>query len=294
MHVHSYFSGPCTSPAFLGSICRESYTDPEAVYDLLERRGMGLFTLTDHDEIEGSEKLRRRPGFFLSEELTCRMPSGTQVHIGVYDFHERQHAQLLQRRNDLIALLMYLTERRIFFSINHVFSGLTGRRTSEDFAWFQKYFPAVEVRNGHQLEDSNEYAAELARRWDKIAIGGSDAHALPSVGLTYTEVPGARNKDEFFAGLRNGMGRVRGDSGCFAKVTLDVLLIAQGLMRERSWTKLLAPLALLIPAITYMHYRGERAFGRRWASHILGQPEARKRPRWIAVPQTASQAAMGE
>jgi predicted metal-dependent phosphoesterase TrpH len=294
MHVHSYFSGPCTSPAFLGGICRESYSDPEAVYELLERRGMGLYTLTDHDEIEGSERLRRRPGFFLSEELTCRMPSGTQVHIGVYDFHERQHAQLLQRRNDLIALLMYLTERRIFFSINHVFSGLTGRRTPEDFAWFQKYFPAVEVRNGHQLEDSNEYAAELARRWDKIAIGGSDAHALPSVGLTYTEVPGARNKEEFFAGLRNGMGRVRGDSGCFAKVTLDVLLIAHGLMRERSWTKLLAPLALLIPAITFLHYRGERAFGRRWAAHILGQPEARKRPRWIAVPQTASQAAMGE
>jgi predicted metal-dependent phosphoesterase TrpH len=294
MHVHSYFSGPCTSPAFLGSICRESYSDPEAVYELLERRGMGLYTLTDHDEIEGSERLRRRPGFFLSEELTCRMPCGTQVHIGVYDFHERQHAQLLQRRNDLIALLMYLTERRIFFSINHVFSGLTGRRTPEDFAWFQKYFPAVEVRNGHQLEDSNQYAAELARRWDKIAIGGSDAHALPSVGLTYTEVPGARNKEEFFAGLRNGMGRVRGDSGCFAKVTLDVLLIAHGLMRERSWTKLLAPLALLIPAITFLHYRGERAFGRRWAAHILGQPEARKRPRWIAVPQTASQAAMGE
>ncbi len=24
------------------------------------------------------------------------MPSGTEVHIGVYDFHERQHAQLQQ------------------------------------------------------------------------------------------------------------------------------------------------------------------------------------------------------
>lgn len=294
MHVHSYFSGPCTGPAFLGSICRESYSDPQAVYELLARRGMRLFTLTDHDDIAGSEALRGRPGFFLSEELTCRMPNGTQVHIGVYDFHERQHTQLLQRRNDLISLLMYLTERRIFFSINHVFSGLTGRRTQEDFAWFEKYFPAVEARNGHILEEMNGHAAELARRWDKIAIGGSDAHALPAVGLTYTEVPGARDKDEFFAGLLNGRGRVGGESGRYVKLTNDVLQIAAGLMRERSWTKLLAPLALLIPAITFLHYRDEREFGRRWAAHVLGQPEARKRPRWIAVPQTAPQTAMGE
>ena len=87
------------------------------------------------------------------------MPSGTEVHIGVYDFHERQHAQLLQRRNDLVALLMYLTERRLFFSINHVFSSLTGMREREDFEWFQEYFPAIEARNGHMLPRANAHAA---------------------------------------------------------------------------------------------------------------------------------------
>src|SRR5580692_8760253 len=117
MHVHSYFSGPCTTP-IVGKFCRESYSNPEEVLSVLQLRGMDLFTLTDHDSIEGSESLRRHRGFFLSEELTCRMPSGTEVHIGVYDFHERQHVQLLQRRTDLVALLMYLTERRLFFSIN--------------------------------------------------------------------------------------------------------------------------------------------------------------------------------
>ena len=60
------------------------------------------------------------------------MPSGTEAHIGVYDLSERQHTQLLRRRNDLVALLMYLTERRLFFSINHVFSSVTGRREIED------------------------------------------------------------------------------------------------------------------------------------------------------------------
>jgi len=283
MHVHSYFSGPCTTP-FVRKFCRESFSDPVEVYALLERRGMNLFTLTDHDSIDGAEILRRHPNFFVSEELTCRMPSGTEIHVGVYDLTERQHIQLQQRRNDLVALLMYLTERRLFFSINHVFSSLTGKREREDFTWFREYFPAIETRNGHMLERANAHAAKLARQWQKIAIGGSDSHALPSAGTTYTEVPGARDKEEFFAGLRSGMGRVGGESGCFSKLTLDVFLIAGELMREKCWTALLSPLALLIPAITLWNYRDEHVFLRRWADEIVGQAKTRTRPRWIAAP----------
>jgi predicted metal-dependent phosphoesterase TrpH len=290
MHVHSYFSGLCTTP-FARKFCRESYNDPRDVYEALKRRGMTLFTLTDHDSIDGAEALRDRPGFFLSEELTCRMLSGTEVHIGVYDFHERQHVQLQQRRNDLIALLMYLSERRILFSINHVFSSLTGARDGEDFAWFEEYFPAIETRNSHMLEQANAHAASLAKRWNKIAIGGSDAHAMPSVGAAYTEVPGARDKDEFFAGLRSGAARTYGESGSFQKLTRDVLFIARDLMREKSWTIALAPLALLIPAITLYTYFDERAFSRKWAAEILDQPRSRKPPRSIVFPPPASQTA---
>ena len=297
MHVHSYFSGPCTTP-FARKFCRESYNDPEEVYAILARRGMTLFTLTDHDSIEGAEKLRGRPGFFLSEELTCRMPSGTEVHLGVYDFHERQHVQLQQRRDDLVALLMYLTERRIFFSVNHVFSSLTGPREREDFAWFKEYFPAMETRNSLMLEKTNACASSLARQWDKISIGGSDAHAMPSVATAYTEIPGASDKDEFFAGLRRGLGRVRGESGCFAKLTRDVFLIAREMMREKSWTMALAPLAVLIPPITLYTCLDERLFSRRWASQILGQPKSRKLTHWIGFPQPVARAAppmaMGE
>jgi predicted metal-dependent phosphoesterase TrpH len=286
MHVHSYFSGPCTTP-FVSAFCRESYSDPEEVFETLQRRKMNLFTLTDHDCIEGSEKLRRHPNFFLSEELTCRMPSGTEVHIGVYDFHERQHVQLQQRRSDLPALLMYLTERQLFFSINHVFSSLTGRRERKDFEWFEEYFPALETRNGHMLPKANAHAAQLARRWRKVAIGGSDAHALPSVGLTYTDVPGARTKQEFFEGLKSGLGRVRGESGCYAKLTRDVFVIAGEMMREKAWTVLLAPLALAVPAATLWNYRDENAFLRRWSAEFFGPSARSERPGWGCLPKHA-------
>lgn len=284
LHVHTYFSGACTTP-FVRKFCRESYSDPLEVYERLRKRGMDLVTITDHDSIEATELLRRFPNVFVSEELTCRMPSGTEVHIGVYDVNERQHGQLQQRRNDLVSLLMYLTERRLFFSINHVFSSLTGPRDREDFAWFEEYFPAIETRNGHMLPKANAHAEKLARQWSKVGIGGSDSHALPSVGTTYTEVPGARDKEEFFQGLRQGMGRVAGESGCFTKLTRDVLLIAGELMRAKAWTTVMSPLALLIPVITFLNYRDERTFARRWSKQILAQPEARRRTRWITLPQ---------
>src|ERR1700733_9355529 len=100
MHVHSYFSGPCTTPV-ISMICRESYSAPEMVYERLSQSGMNLFTLTDHDSIEGAESLMRHPDFFMSEEVTCRMPSGAIAHIGVFDITEIQHLQIQQRREDL-------------------------------------------------------------------------------------------------------------------------------------------------------------------------------------------------
>jgi predicted metal-dependent phosphoesterase TrpH len=292
MHIHSYYSGPCTTP-FVRHFCRESYNHPEDVYSLLQQRGMNLFTLTDHDSIEGGEKLRGRANFFLSEELTCRMPSGTEIHVGVYDIHERHHDQLQQRRNDLVGLLMYLTERKLFFTINHVFSNLTGIRKREDFLWFAEFFPAMETCNGQMLEGANANAARLAKRWEKIEVGGSDAHALASAGTAYTEVPGARDKEEFFAGLRQGLGRARGESGNFRKLTRDVFWIALELMREKAWTRAIAPLALFIPVITYLNYYFEGHFNREWGMQFFGEIEdSRRRPRWLTLPpRTAEESA---
>jgi hypothetical protein len=175
--------------------------------------------------------------------------------------------------------------------VNHVFSSVTGRRENEDFAWFENYFPAVETLNSHMLESANSDAAALARRWKKAAIGGSDAHALASVGTAYTEVTGARDKDEFFAALRSGQGSVMGESGSFSKLTRDVFSIGFEMMREKYWTALLAPLAFLVPAITFLNYCSERSFRNRWAPQVLDKSNAKsdagKRFGWTPLPQTA-------
>ena len=64
--------------------------------------------VTDHDSIDAVEALRSRPDFFLSEEVTCTLPSGTQLHIGVYDITERDHIEMQRRRDDFESLFAWL------------------------------------------------------------------------------------------------------------------------------------------------------------------------------------------
>jgi len=263
LHVHTIHSGMCTLP-LLKEICRECYSEPEAVYQALRRRGMDLVTITDHDSMGAAETLGRYPDFFASEEVTCRMPSGNELHVGVYDLTERQHIAIQRRRNDLPRLLAYLGEQRLFYSANHAFSGLTGRRSPGDFIWLESAFPALETMNGHIPERANRLARRLAERSGKAMLGGSDAHSLRSLGSVATRVPGARSKGEFLEGLRCGRGQAEGRSGGFWRLTRDLLEICAALMEEKPLTRLLAPLALAIPLVTLTNFVFERQFARRW------------------------------
>jgi predicted metal-dependent phosphoesterase TrpH len=263
----------CTTPG-VGWICKESYNAPDEVYARCKELGMSVVTLTDHDSIDGAEALRRYPDFFVSEEVTCRMPSGTDVHIGVYNLTERDHVEVQKRRQDFVSLLMYLTEQKLFFSVNHVFSGLTGRREQDDFHWFASYVPAFETRNGQMWREANRQAARLARKLGKIAIGGSDAHAMRGVGMTYTEVPGARTVAEFFGGLRAKRGRVRGSEGSLTGLTRDVYQITGAMFQEKPATLALLPLGVLIPAVTAAHWANEMWFCKKWAAHFEDEARA--------------------
>ena len=174
------------------------------------------------------------------------MPSGTEAHVGVYDITERQHIEINRRRTDMIRLLAYLSEQRLFFTVNHVFSSVTGWRNADDYEWFSgNNFPPWRPATARCLASANQHAADFAWKRRKTQVAGSDAHALASVGTTYTEVPGARNKEEFFAGLRAGNGRLCGESGGYWKLTRDILLLCGEMMRESRWTMLLAAVGRL-------------------------------------------------
>ena len=267
LHVHTLHSGLCTVPV-ARRFCRESYSEPEEVYFRLKQMGMDLVTVTDHDSIGAAAALSRYPDFFASEEVTVTMPSGNEAHMAVYGLNERQHFEIQQRRHDLPSLLAYLREQRLPFGVNHIFSGLTGRRTLEDFAWFEQAFPLLEILNGSMLARANREAASFARRWRKGTTAGSDSHTLRSVGNAWTEVPGAGNAQEFLDGLRAGHGRASGSSGSYIKLTTDVAYIISRLFRETPLAALLAPAVLALPAVTLVNWLSEAVFAGHWSLEL--------------------------
>jgi predicted metal-dependent phosphoesterase TrpH len=278
LHVHSLESGMFNAPV-LNRLCRESYNHPVALYERLKRRGMSIVTITDHDSIDGAEVLRKHPDFFLSEEVTVRMPSGNEMHMGVYNITERDHVELQRRRTDFPALLAYLLESKIFFSANHVFSGLTGKRHIDDFKRFAADMPAFETRNGQMWHGANSCAERLARQLDKVGIAGSDSHTIAGVGLTFTEVSGAQSVAEFFTSVRRGYASIHGAHGAYGKLTADVYLIIRGLLCEKPWTFPVMPIAALVPAFTAGHWLNEIRFCRKWSA-LLEACEIRRPLRW--------------
>jgi hypothetical protein len=239
---------------------------------------MSAVTVTDHDSVDAAEVLRKHPDFFLSEEVTVRMPSGTEMHLGVYGISEKDHAEIQRRRNDFIALLMYLTERKLFFTVNHIFSGLTGQRHEEDFNWLASYVPAFEVRNGQMWIEANRSAEHLARKLGKIGVAGSDSHTLAGVGLTFTEVRGARTVEEYFTGLRAGRGTVRGEHGHYVKLTLDIWRFVGSVVKENPLSAVILPLTVFSPVIAAGHWLNEIRFCRKWAARLIGES---RRPRML-------------
>jgi predicted metal-dependent phosphoesterase TrpH len=253
----------CNVPV-LSRVCLESYNEPQALYERLKQRGMNLVTVTDHDSIGAAEELRRYPEFFLSEEVTCTMPSGTEMHAGVYGIDEHDHIELQRRRHDVESMLAYAVEHNLFVTVNHAYSSLNGPRTEEDFTIFARDFHGVETLNGMMLPRSNRLAQDFAHRHNKPTLGGSDAHTLGPVGRTFTEVRGARNLEEFLAGMRNGQAVAMGEAGDYVKLTAAVLGIGVSLVQTKPWMLLCSALFAAAPVVTAGNYVREVAFAWKW------------------------------
>jgi predicted metal-dependent phosphoesterase TrpH len=291
LHLHSRHSGPADIWP-LSLVARESYTEPRAVYGEARRRGMDLVTLTDHDTIAGALEIAALPGTFVSEEVSCVLPGGRLLHVGVYGISEAQHEVISRRRTDAESLFAYLAEKRIPAAVNHLFSALTGRRATADFHHALSALDLVEARNGMMSEAVNARAARAGRVAGLAAVGGSDAHTLASVARAFTVVHGASDREEFLDGLRRGLTIPAGHSGGYMRLTADLARIAAGAYRDsaRSCRRdaaaavRLATLIAFIPALplipvfsagVFLH---EQLFARHHEHALVASRPRRRRP----------------
>jgi predicted metal-dependent phosphoesterase TrpH len=272
----------------LGGIGPECHSEPLAVFGEARRRGMSLVTLTDHDSIDGGLAIAHLPGTFLSEEVTCALPSGRELHLGVFGLDPAQHVQIQRRRHDAESLFAYLADQRLPTCVNHLFSALTGRRQLQDLRLPLRRVDLIEVVNG-ALPPTTNHSAERARQTIGLSpVAGSDGHTLRSVARAYTEVPGSRNISEFLEGLRHGLTIPRGRSGSYATLTAEVSSIVSDTFRYlarhatddlpslgRFGLSLLAlPAIGLVPLVTVAVHLRELAFARHWSRRFFDSPQA--------------------
>lgn len=233
LHVHTTHSGHTTIYP-LSLIMKESYNTPGGVYERAKARGMDLVTITDHDEIAGALTIADRPDVIVGCEVTGVFPNDdVRVHLGVLGITEAQHAEIQRLRHDVLDLMPYLKQERIFATLNHVASRINGEITATHIAALMPWVDGIEVINGSRLASQNRTAACLAGACRKIGVAGSDSHTRRGIGRTWVEAPAATNRDEFLTELHAGRVRVGGRQGHFFTLASEMLRLAAGFYEDR-------------------------------------------------------------
>jgi len=152
----------------------------------------------------------------------------------------------------------------------------------------------LEVINGTRLPSQNRTALCLAQATGKHLLGGGDAHTGRGIGLTWTEVPGARSREEFMAGLRAGRAVAAGDHGGHRTMLSDMWRFAGNFLTEgvstmaghpANWRGyactfggvLGLPVMPLVMAGAFVHFVHEQRFNRDLLYDLLAKPSAAAR-----------------
>lgn len=204
LHLHSSFSYDVINHPALA---------PRALYERARERGMGLFTLTDHETMRGilslQSELREEFGdtppipAVTGIEIYVRDPRvGHVIHVNVLGLDQKQANALAKRRRDLDAFLSFCEREHLYHAYNHPFWFEPGERaTLETISELVERFPVVELNAGRILP-LNHRTIALAEQHGKSLVACSDSHT-GRVGRAYTTAPG-RTAEEFLANVTSG------------------------------------------------------------------------------------------
>src|SRR5437773_5252528 len=213
LHCHSEASNRAAEVLLNAIHCPECYSDPDDVYGQAKRRGMDFVTITDHDTIDGVERLRRgRDDVLVGEELTCWFPEDRcKLHLLVYGIDPPQHAELHKRASNLYDVAEYVESHRIAHAVAHpiyrqndklerwhverlilLFKGfecLNGAHSPLHREAFEPVLDRLTAEQIHRLSETHGLAPRWPEPWVKSRTGRSDDHGLLNIGRTSTQLP---------------------------------------------------------------------------------------------------------
>ena len=205
LHLHSHYSYDVLNLAELS---------PRALYDKAVAKGMGFFTLTDHETLKGIDALRRELEAEYGDRYPIPLISGIEmkvkdplightVHINVLGLTWKQMGQLARRRRSMDGFLEYCREEDLYHAYNHPFWFERGERGAlSTISALIERFPIVELNAG-RIPQLNGRTLLLAQRFGKQVIATSDSHT-GGVARAYTMAPG-RTPEEFLRNVRAGV-----------------------------------------------------------------------------------------
>ena len=189
---------------------------PRSLYDRAVERGMGFFTLTDHETIRGIEKLRRELDrefdgappipVITGIEMKVRDPKiGHAIHVNVLGLNQSQMLELARRRKSVDRFLDLCRSEDLYHAYNHPFWFEPGERASlSTVSELIDRFPVIELNAG-RIPQLNGRTLRIARRFGKQLVAASDSHT-GRIGKAYTMAPGA-TPEEFLRSIRSGAWR---------------------------------------------------------------------------------------
>ncbi|GAB6072129.1 glycosyltransferase [Venenivibrio stagnispumantis] len=254
LHLHSVASN---KPAGFFSKrigINESYTDPFKLYNTLKERGMTLFTITDHDTIDGCLEIAHLPNVFISEEITTFFPEdGCKVHVIAIDINEKIHQDIQKIRYNIYELVDYLQQNNIIHILAHPFYDMDGKLKPEHIEKFLLLFDNWEILNGTRSNLSSKLTKKITERYTKEDIlnladkygfykrkkdfisfvGGSDDHGGLDLGLGYTYVEEGNTLEDLKNAIKQGKTIPEGLHGSPKRLTHMVMKIAfEGAKRQ--------------------------------------------------------------
>jgi glycosyltransferase involved in cell wall biosynthesis len=258
LHVHSKFSSH-PSEWFLQRLgAAESYTEPEEIFQILQKNGMDFITITDHNQIGGALVLKKMypEKVIVGMEATTYFPeNGCKVHILIYGLDIEQFRKIQEIRNNIYHLREFLIAENLAHAVAHatydinkkltielleklillfdVFEGINGGRTElNNGSWIdvlENLTPSIleTLRQKHAIEPNNENS------WNKGMIAGSDDHAGLFLGHTYT-IANAETIADFLEAIRLKKTSPYGRHNSFKSLAFIVYKIALDFAKVKS------------------------------------------------------------
>ncbi|MBL8840824.1 MAG: glycosyltransferase [Planctomycetes bacterium] len=224
LHLHCFASNVTDYFAANRLAIPESWSDPFALHRDLMAQGMTLFTLTDHNSIDGIRRVRDagHAGVFLSSELTATFPEdGCNVHITVANVTEAQFREADALRRNVYELIAWCEEQvareaerggnRIAWWMTHPLMSTQNRPYGREGALALPHLekalllcPALEVRNGTRTKVLNELTHEWVTRLDAAMLERlADRHGIAPRGETPWRKATLAGSDDH-AGINHG------------------------------------------------------------------------------------------